>query len=187
MKFLHSILIVIVLLTASPAQESGSSSGVISSRDNVEIRVFREDDLTTSGQLSEAGTITMPLIGAVRLAGLSTDAAAKVIEARLLDGYLVRPEVSVSISGRVRQSVTVLGQVRNPGVFRLDANRQLTLIEAIGMAGGMTRIANSKKVTLKRRDAAEPRIVNVREIAAGKQKDIALSDGDIISIPESLF
>jgi polysaccharide export outer membrane protein len=172
--------------TAAAADEAARASGVIGSRDTVEIRVFREDELTTRGQLSADGTVTMPLVGPVRLAGLTTDAAAALIERRLQDGYLVRPEVSVSIEGRVRRTVTVLGQAQNPGVFELAANRELTLVEAIGMAGGMTRIANPRKVTLKRR-GGNPLPVDVRRIAAGGSADIVLRDGDIINIPESLF
>ena len=71
------------------------------------------------------------------------------IKAKLKDGYLVNPQVSVSIEARVRRTVTVLGQAQNPGVFELPADRKLTVVEAIGMAGGATRIANTKKITLK--------------------------------------
>lgn len=182
-------LILLTLLVAPPgfAQENATASGTIGSRDSIEIRVFREDDLTTRSQLSTAGTVSMPLIGNVRLAGLTTDSAARVIEAKLRDGYLVRPEVTVSIVDRVRKTVTVLGKVQSPGVFRLDPNRQLTMAEAIGMAGGLQRIANSKKVTLTRRNSNEPKVVNFKDIASGRARDIPLSDGDIIFIPESLF
>lgn len=161
------------------------SSGVISRMDTIEIRVFREDELTTRGQLSADGTITMPLIGSVRVAGLTTDQAAAVIKRQLADGWLVKPEVSVSIEARIRRTVTVLGQAQRPGVFEIPAHRRLTLVEAIGMAGGVTRIANGKKVTLKRGEAVM--LINLTEIAAGKGKDIPLQDGDVISIPESLF
>lgn len=183
------LLIFIAVLAALPASAQGDAraSGVIGSRDTVEIRVFREDDLATRGQLSPNGTINMPLIGAVRLRGMNTDSAARLIEARLRDGYLVNPQVSVSIESRVRRVVTVLGEVQNPGVFELSADRRLSLVEAIGMAGGMTRIANARKVTLKRRGSAEPVRVNVRDITSGKARDLTLREGDIITVPEGLF
>jgi protein involved in polysaccharide export with SLBB domain len=163
------------------------SSGVISRMDHVEIRVFREDELTTRGQLSGDGTISMPLIGSVRLVGLTTDQAAEAITRRLADGYLVKPEVSVSIEARIRKTVTILGQAQRPGVFELPAHRQLTLVEAIGMAGGVTRIANAKKITLKRLSGGSVETVNLSEITKGKGADIPLRDGDVITIPESLF
>ncbi len=163
------------------------SSGVIGRMDHVEIRVFREDELTTRGQLSGDGTISMPLIGSVRLEGLTTDQAAAAITRRLADGYLVKPEVSVSIEARIRKTVTILGQAQRPGVFELPAHRQLTIVEAIGMAGGVTRIGNAKKITLKRLSSGSVETVNLSEITKGKGADIPLRDGDVITIPESLF
>lgn len=171
-----------------PAQSTGAgrSSGVIGKLDTVEIRVFREDELTTAGQLSADGTISMPLIGAVKMAGLTTDQAAAAITAKLKDGYLVRPQVSVSIEARVRRTVTVLGQAQSPGVFELPADRRLTVVEAIGMAGGATRIANVKKISLKRR-SGQVQLLNLKDITSGKANDVILQDGDVLSIPESLF
>lgn len=186
-KFILMLAALAAALAPIPSRsaEGDRSSGVIGHMDNVEIRVFREDDLTTRGQLSPDGTINMPLIGAVRLEGLTTDQAAAAIKRKLADGYLVKPEVSVSIEARIRKTVTVLGQAQRPGVFELPAHRRLTLVEAIGMAGGMTRIANAKKVTLKR--GGEVRVLNLKDIAAGNGSDLSLQDGDVISIPESLF
>ncbi len=188
-KFLLLMCALVGLLAAfSSGQtvEGGRASGVIGQRDTIEIRVFREDDLTTTGQLSGDGTISMPLIGSVKLAGLTTDSAAKAIEAKLKDGYLVKPQVSVTIEGRIRRTITVLGQAQNPGVFELPANRSLTVVEAIGMAGGATRIANTKKITLKR-SGGKVQTINLKDITSGKASDISLKDGDVLSIPESLF
>ncbi len=181
---LFALWVVLSGAVVATAQES-RSSGVIGNLDNVEIRVFREDELTTRGQLSADGTITMPLIGAVRLAGLNTDQAAALITRKLADGYLVKPEVSVSIEARIRRTVTVLGQAQRPGVFELPAHRRLTLVEAIGMAGGVTRIANAKKITLKR--GGTVRTINLKEITSGGASDLALQDGDVVTIPEGLF
>ncbi len=154
--------------------------------DTLSIKVFKMPDLSGDFEVDLTGQISMPLIGSVRLAGLTTDAAAKAIEAKLKDGYLVKPQVSVSIEARVRRSVTVLGQVQNAGVFELPADRQLTVVEAIGMAGGSTRIANTKKITLKR-GGGKVQMLNLKDITSGKAADIPLRDGDVLSIPESLF
>jgi polysaccharide export outer membrane protein len=185
--FLIALFAGLLPMQASAQGAQGErSSGVIGRMDHVEIRVFREDELTTRGQLSGDGTISMPLIGAVRLQGLTTDEAAAAITRKLADGYLVKPEVSVSIEARIRKTVTVLGQAQRPGVFELPAHRQLTLVEAIGMAGGVTRIANPKKISLKR-GSGGVETVNLSDITTGKGADIPLRDGDVITIPESLF
>ncbi len=179
------MLLTTLLAPVLPAQVREGTSGVIGRMDSVEIRVFREEELTTRGQLSSDGTISMPLIGAVRIEGLTTDQAAAAISRRLKDGYLVRPEVSVSIEARIRRTVTILGQAQRPGVFEIPAHRRLTLVEVVGLAGGTTRIANEKKVTLKR--GGQVFSVNLKDITNGKGEDIALRDGDTITIPESLF
>jgi protein involved in polysaccharide export with SLBB domain len=91
----------------------------------------------------------------------------------------------VAIEARIRRTVTILGQTQRPGVFEIPAHRRLTLVEAIGMSGGMTRIANDKKVMLKR--GSEVQTVNIRDITSGKGSDISLRDGDVVTIPESMF
>lgn len=180
-----------VMMAFSSAQSpaGGRAAGIIGKLDTVEIRVFREDELTTAGQLSADGTITMPLIGAVKMAGLTTDQAAASIRAKLKDGFFVNPQVKVSIEARVQRIVTVLGQAQNPGVFQLPVNRQLTVVEAIGMAGGATRIANTKKMTLKRNAGGKVQVLqlNLKDITSGKAADLPLRDGDVLTIPESLF
>ena len=179
-------LVLAWMLAAIACSQGVRSSGVIGRMDNVEIVVFREADLTTRGQLSADGTISMPLIGSVKIEGLTTDQAAAAITRKLADGYLVKPEVSVSIEARVRKTITILGQAQRPGVFEIPAHRQLTLVEAIGMAGGVTRIANGKKINLKRA-GGQVTVVNLSDITTGAGKDISLRDGDVITIPESLF
>lgn len=185
----HKILTTAVLAAASlapaTAQQREGTSGVIGRMDSVEIRVFREDELTTRGQLSADGTISMPLIGSVRIEGMSTDEAAAAISRRLKAGYLVRPEVSVAIEARIRRTVTILGQTQRPGVIEIPVHRRLTLVEAIGLSGGITRIANDKKVLLKR--GGEIMSINLRDITSGKGADVSLRDGDVVTIPESLF
>ena len=183
---LHAILALLLIIPLH-AQDAGKSSGVIGRLDSVEIIVFRESELGTRGQLSGDGTITMPLIGAVRLQGLTTDQAATLIEQKLHDGYLVRPQVSVSIGARVKRAVTVLGQVQRPDVYVIPADRALTLTQVVAMAGGVTRIGNAGKVTLRRAGASEVQQIDLKSITSGKGNDISLRDGDVISIPESLF
>ncbi len=184
---LQSCLALLAMLLPLQAQEATKSSGTIGRLDTVEITVFREDELATRGQLSPDGSITMPLIGAVRLQGLTTDQAAAAIEAKLHDGYLVRPQVSVSIGARVKRAVTVLGQVQKPDVYVIPADRTLTLTQVIAMAGGVTRIGNAGKLTLKRLGAAEVQKIDLKSITSGKTSDIPLRDGDVVTIPESLF
>ena len=173
-------------LAAAEQASGGRSSGTINKLDTVQIRVVREDDLNTTAQLSADGSVTMPFIGAVKLEGLDTDQAAALITKKLKDGWLAQPQVSVSIEARIRRTVTVLGQTQAPGVFEIPAHRGLTLVEAVGMAGGATRIANVKKITVKHANG-EVQSANLNAISTGKATDFQLRDGDIVSVPESIF
>ena len=182
------LLVFAILILFSEARGQGvSGSGLIGQWDEVEVRVFQEDDLTARGQLAADGTIGMPLIGTVRLAGLTTAQASAEIARRLRDGYLVNPQVTVTIQNRVRKTITIVGQVQNPGVFELPHHRQLTLVEAIGLAGGPTRIADSKSVTVKHADGRVSKH-NFKALATGQATaPVILREGDIITVPESLF
>jgi polysaccharide export outer membrane protein len=162
-------------------------TGRITDGDTVSISVFREDVLDTAGQLGEDGGVSMPLVGEIPLKGLTTSEAERLIEAKLRDGYLVRPQVTVRITNRVLKTVSVNGEVRNPGVFTLPVDRKLRFSEVIAMAGGPTEVANEKKVTVKREGRKSIVTINLRNILSGKSNDFVLQSGDVINVPEGWF
>ena len=169
------------------AEPTSGMSGLISSSDTVSISVHREPDLDANGQLAKDGSITMPLIGSVKLAGKTTALAESIIKAKLLDGYLVRPQVTVRITQRQINTVSVDGQVNTPGVFTLPFGQSLTLRQVISMAGGANDIANLKKITLTSGATGNTQLVNLKDIIAGKKKDIVLKKDDFIWVPEGFF
>lgn len=184
--FLLSVFASLIPLLSLTAQEK-AITGRIASSDTVSVTVFREADLNSSGQLGREGTLSIPLIGDVRMVGLTTTQAEKAIEAKFRDGYLVRPQVTVRITDRVVRTISVQGEVRQAGVFTLPHDRLLTLSEAIAMAGGASDIANIKKVKFKRALTGKVVLVNLKDILDGRAKDITLSSGDSISVPEGWF
>lgn len=162
-------------------------SGMIGQYDTVSVTVFREPDLSSSGQLGRDGKLSIPLIGAIKMEGLSTLRAEQMIEARFRDGYLRRPQVTVRILKKQVQTVTVLGQVQQPGVFTLPVNRVLTVVEVIGMAGGVTEVADEKKVMLRSAATGRTTILNLKEMMRGRAQDVVLSKGDVVTVPEGWF
>lgn len=186
MKTFLTLLAFLLTFISSIAQEK-AITGRIAASDTVSVTVFREADLNSSGQLGREGTLSIPLIGDVRMVGLTTTQAEKAIEAKFRDGYLVRPQVSVRITGRVVRTISVQGEVRQAGVFTLPYDRLLRLSEAIAMAGGATDIADIKKVKLKRALTGKVETVNLKDILNGRAKDITLSSGDTINVPEGWF
>ncbi len=162
-------------------------TGLINPSDTISIIVHREPDLNSAGRLAKNGTLSVPLIGAIVLAGKTTAAAESLIEAKLRDGYLVRPQVSVRITERVPRSVTVSGQVNDPGVFNIPFGQKITLVQVISMAGGATDVANVKKVSLQRGETGKIFTINLKSIISNKIKDVVLQKDDFVFVPEGWF
>jgi polysaccharide export outer membrane protein len=158
--------------------------------DMVQVSVFNEPELTAGGRVKKDGTIQCPLIGSVRIQGLSQTGAARLIEAEYRKDYLVNPEVNLFVSQFSVQRITILGQVQRPGSHELPAEKDLTILQVLGLAGGPTRIANLKKVLVKRVVDGREKIfkVDVNSMASGSQTMMFyVHEDDVITVPESFF
>lgn len=174
-------------LAAMPVVDSDYS---IREGDMVQISVFNEPELAVSVRVRKDGTLQCPLIGQIRISGLTQQAAARAVEAAYQKDYLVNPEVNLFVSQFSVQRVTVLGQVMRPGSHDLPAEKQLSILQVLGMAGGPTRIANLKKVTVKRNINGRPETirVDVQKMVSGDSSQVFLvREDDVITVPESLF
>ncbi|GGI54042.1 hypothetical protein GCM10011430_12160 [Oxalicibacterium solurbis] len=119
--------------------------------DVVKISVFGNNDLSLETRISEAGTITFPLIGEVKVGGMSTGQAEHRIADMLEKGGFIRnPQVSMMVSEMQSQQVSVLGQVNKPGRYPVDGKRSLT--DVLALAGGMTPDAGDNIVLMRTRD-----------------------------------
>ncbi len=176
--------------TPAADTESRPANYVLAPGDSVSITVFREPDLTTQGRLSRDGTINVPLIGVVRLAGKNTNEAAAQITTLLGKGYLIHPQVSVSILDYAKLKFTVLGQVASPGAFEVAADQSIDLLTAIARAGGFTRIADSSNVVVRRivNGQEETFKVDAKRVVKGRKSDrFLICPNDMISVGESIF
>lgn len=174
----------------SPAPVHGAEGYRIRGDELLEIVVYQEADLSSTYRVAGDGAVNMPLIGRVNLRGTSPAAAAEVVRQRLRDGYLVNPQVTVRVLKFAELRFTVLGQVRQPGALTVGADQRLTLLQAIGLAGGYTRLANPRKVTVKRTDGERVTVqsIDARALAAGSGgAAFDVRDGDVITVAESRF
>jgi polysaccharide export outer membrane protein len=132
------ILFAVGVGLASVAQAANEREYVLGPGDIVRITVFQNPDLTTEVRVSENGTLTFPLVGAVAVGGKTTAAAETEIATRLREGGFVRqPQVNVLPIQIRGNQVSVLGQVNRPGRFPLEtANLRLT--DVIATAGGVS-------------------------------------------------
>lgn len=106
--------------------------------DQIRITVFQNPDLSVETRLTEAGTITFPLIGTVNLRGLTTSQAERRIADALRDGnYVKQPQVSLQVSQVRGNQVSVLGQVGRPGRYPIETG-ELRLTDLLATAGGIS-------------------------------------------------
>src|SRR5207244_10593989 len=106
-----------------PPGVSAPSGYVLSANDQVAVEVFGEEDLRTNGRLNGEGNLSVPLLGSVRLAGLTlTQAAARLTDLYARD-YLVNPRVNVMLVGYANRRFTMLGQIHRPGSYDMPDGR----------------------------------------------------------------
>jgi len=164
----------------------GTSEYRIFPRDILEIRVYDNPDLTQRLEVSESGEISFPLIGKVKVVGLTTPEAEQTLKNNLAE-YIINPQVAVLVAQR--QKIYVSGEVSTPGAYELTAG--MTVFEAITLAGGFTDFAAPNKTTVRRTrgDKKEAIIVPIAEILkkGDKKNDIILEPGDVIVVPETFF
>lgn len=154
---------------ASPASTPEANAAIaggaahaleISAGDLLDVNVFDTAELSGKMRVDEHGAIALALGGELPVSGLTAEEAARAIEKKLLDeGILREPHVSVTVLEYATQGVTVLGEVKNPGVYPLlGAHGLLDLISA---AGGETPSAGRAVTLTHRSDPDHPVIVNV--------------------------
>lgn len=187
-SFLHRLLAVflIALGLAGGAQAAeGGREYLLGPGDIVRISVFQNPDLTTESRVSEQGTLSFPLLGAVAVGGLSPADAERLIARRLRDGGFVRePQVNV-LPIQIRGSqVSVLGQVNRAGRFALEP-ANLRLADVLAMAGGVAPTGADIVVLIGEREGKPiRREIDLPALFSGADEggNIALAGGDIIYV-----
>lgn len=177
---------------AAPGYKIADANYKILPSDILSISVFQEDDLKSLVRVASDGTITFPLVGQIDVKGMSPLEASQAIARKLAQGYLIDPQVTVTVMEFSKHSFTVLGQVQKPGSYDIPDQAEVTLLQAIGIAGGYTRIADPRKVTLMRKapgsSSEQVFTFNAKRLAAGKgDVTFAVRPGDVITVAESLF
>ncbi len=163
---------------------------VLRPNDVVAVTVYGEPDLDREDRLVSDGTIMMPLVGRIRVAGQTSVQAAETIRRALAADYLVNPQVSVAITEAVKETFIILGQVASPGSHPLPPKGRMSLLEAIGSAGGFTRLASQSRITVKRQENGREVVYKVDGKSQAKSDQVQIfqiRSGDVITVPESLF
>ena len=158
----------------------------IRSNDTISIAVFREPDLSVGAlQVGPDGTVAMPLLGDIKIGGLTMKEAAASIEGRLQPGYLTDPKVSVNIVKYGSHQVSVEGAVTTAGRYEFTPGTHLSAL--IAQAGGITRISKLSEVVILRPDGQGMTIAkfDYRAINAGSMVDPVILPNDRIVVGTS--
>ena len=159
--------------------------------DLLDIRVFQEDDLTMTNKVSQAGTLTFPLIGSVKVSGLKVHEAEILVTDKLKDGYIKNPQVTILVKEYAARRVSVLGEVKKPGTVEIPPEEALTLLQAVAYAGGFQNVAKTDEVVVRRMiDGKETKNkVNATKLmrADAAECDYPLEPGDIVYVPTRFF
>jgi polysaccharide export outer membrane protein len=184
------LLIILSCCALSGVAAQGVENYRLSPNDLLDFRVFQEPELDGVVRVAGDGTAIFPLVGPLPVAGRSIGEATQAVAAKLHDGYLVHPQVSITVRQYAKKLFTVLGEVQKPGSYDMQGLQEITLLQAVGMAGGYTKIANAGNVTIKRIEGGSEKVLkyNAKKMAnSSDRSSIMIRPGDVISVGESMF
>jgi len=173
--------------SAAVKQATALPASALGPGDVFEVRVFQEPDLTNVYRVAADGSIDFPHCGRLQVKGLSAEGVGEAITSCLKPRFYKNPQVTVYVREFNSKKVFVFGEVQKPGTFAYEDG--MTVVQAVTLAGGFTRIAAKNSCTVTRViEGAEKRIkVPIDDVGAGRAPNFALQPGDIVFVPESLF
>jgi polysaccharide biosynthesis/export protein len=156
--------------------------------DNIRIQVFQNPDLTLETRILETGSISYPLIGSVKLAGLTLPEAEKTIgQALKAGGFMQLPQVTIALLQARLKQVSVLGAVGRPGRFPLETNNA-HLSDILAVAGGISVGGSDTVIVTGQRDGKPLRKeidVNAIYLDGKTDGDMVLAGGDVVYVPRA--
>ena len=184
----------------TPAAKEAVSQGAferltVGVGDQIFITVFGQPDMSAEVTVNDNEQVTLPLIGTLKIGGLTPPMIERLVAQRLKDGeYLRNPEVSVQVRQVRSQMISVLGEVQRPG--RIPIIGKLTVLDAVATAGGLTPRADNSALLI-RRNSAPTGGVQRKEIvvrldqvmnSSTAELGIELVNEDIVFVPlQKLF
>lgn len=172
--------------THAATAEQASPNITIGTGDLLNIVVFDTPELTTSVRVTQDGEINLPVLGLMKLAGLSTSEASIKIEEELRNRRLILdPHVTIFVAEYASQGATVMGEVRAPGVYPTLGTRKL--LDMISLAGGVITTAGKAVSIVHRNDPQHPVTVALQSGPATMyaQENPVILPGDTIIVSKA--
>jgi len=181
------VLAALFVLVGAPAIRAAEPYG-LGPGDLIQITVYAggEKQVDFIGNVSSLGTITSPLIGEFKVAGLTTYEVERSMREVLARDYYVDPQVLVSVKEYGGQ-IFVMGAVKKPGAYGLQ--ERMTVLGACLLAEGFTDFASPRRVKVTRMENGKQKTLKIDliKVREGKKEDLALQRGDRIEVPRRRF
>lgn len=172
--------------TAGPPATEALASSVeyrLGSGDKLRIEVYRDAQLSQSVQIRPDGKITLPLLGDVEATGRTPIELRDTLTTQLKE-YMTNPVVTVIVVEASAAIAYVMGEVNHPGAVNLQGG-QLTVLQALAIAGGLKDFANTKNIRILRRSSTgvQPISFNYKNAISGSTP-VYLRPGDTVVVPD---
>jgi polysaccharide export outer membrane protein len=173
-----------VALMPSTSLATPGADYVLQAGDMINVSVWREPDLDRTLLVRPDGGISFPLAGDLIAAGKTIDQLTSDVVTRLTK-YIPSPVVTVTLQENLGNRIYVAGRVTRPGVYLV--NQDVTVTQALAMAGGLTPFADRKGIKILRREGGLERAIpfNYKQVERGQrlEQNIVLQPGDTVLVP----
>ncbi|MCL4504068.1 MAG: polysaccharide export protein [Deltaproteobacteria bacterium] len=174
--------------------------------DEIQIRVWDNDDLTRKTRIDLNGMISFPFVGQIKAGGLTVLELQKELIQRLGPKYIINPHINVTVTEFKSQKFFVVGNVQKPGTYPLTKN--ITVVEAISLAGGVSAATSNKPassaiaIIVRARPGSkpeQPRLPNQSRpeekvtvslagaLAGDPKQNLEIRNGDTINVPNLVY
>jgi len=186
--FRTTLALVFAACTSLAALAASPPDYKLAAGDSIKVQVYQNPDLTVEARVSEAGTISYPLVGSVAIGGMSIPQAEKTVATALERGKILKqPQVNILLLQVRGNQVSVLGEVQRPGRFPLETTT-VRVSDMLATAGGITPQGNDQVVISGMRDGKPFRkAVDVPSLfrADAGADDVLLAPGDTLYVTKA--
>jgi polysaccharide export outer membrane protein len=175
-----ALTLILHVAAASGQAPAVGASYIVGPQDVLVITSYDQPDLTGKFTVETDGSFTYPLIGRVRIGGLTLRAVEELLEKQLVaGGFFTEPQITVSVEEYKSQKIHIVGEVRTPGTYPVSGD--MRLVEVLALAGSTTPMASGEVVIVHESNQSER--VDLRELENGDiSQNVALVNGDTIFV-----
>ena len=183
---LFAVFALLACAAGAHAQAPTQRPYLLGPGDNVRISVFQNPDMTTEARVSDSGSVTFPLIGAIEVGGMTVGQAEQKIGAALKSGgFVLKPQVNMIVTQFRSRQVSVLGYVNRPGRYPLE-DQNFRLADVVALAGGLSPQGGEIVIITRVRSGKEQRLtvdLDSAFVYNDLDKNIDMSPGDTVYVP----